>query len=222
MGALYYEAFTHGVTQQMKCHISSVLHRTLKNSFAMASMFEGQGGLVQSYQHCNCALLPSQTANKKARILPFRPAIPKRSSKHSNPRARGNITCATVDDEPGDWAPIDIDALSRQVRCSYKTTQRPGLIPATASTAHLSHFCALQLSQEADKLRKELSEQDNSSSQSDRPKEGADRLQEREAAAIERFREGAERLQDQESAALDPQQSPFGYEVRNPPMQHIS
>ena len=74
---------------------------------------------------------------------------------------------------------------------------------------------ALQLSQEADKLRRELSERESTSSQSDRPKEGADRLQEREEAALERSKEGADRLQDQESAALDPQQSPFGYEVSN-------
>ena len=72
---------------------------------------------------------------------------------------------------------------------------------------------AVQLSQEAEKLRRELSERESASSQSERPKEGADRLEEREAAALERSKEGADRLQDQQSAGLDPQQSPFGYEV---------
>ena len=71
-------------------------------------------------------------------------------------------------------------------------------------------FNALQLSQEAEKLRRELQERDDATSQSDRPKEGADRLQEREAAAVERFKEA---LQDREPAAPDSQQSPFGYEV---------
>ena len=72
---------------------------------------------------------------------------------------------------------------------------------------------AVQLSQEADKLRRELSEQDESSSQSERPKEGADRLQEQEQAALERTREALENLQNQGEPALSPQQSPFGYEV---------
>jgi hypothetical protein len=54
---------------------------------------------------------------------------------------------------------------------------------------------AVQLSQEADRLRRELSERDASTSQSDRPKEGADRLEERE------------------QAALNTHESPFGYEV---------
>ena len=54
----------------------------------------------------------------------------------------------------------------------------------------------MQLSQEADRLRRDLSEQDASSILGERPKEGADRLQERDEAT-------------QQS-----QLSPFGYEVR--------
>ena len=62
-------------------------------------------------------------------------------------------------------------------------------------TTALNPALAVQLSQEAERLRRELSERDASTSQSDRPKEGADRLEERE------------------QAALNTQESPFGYEV---------
>ena len=58
----------------------------------------------------------------------------------------------------------------------------------------------LQLSQEAERLRRELLERDASTSQSQRPKEGADRLQEMEETA---------------EAAPAPRQSPFGDEVQS-------
>ena len=68
------------------------------------------------HEHQNSLLSPLQTVSRRARIVPFQSAKQRPFYCHSTVK-RDILHCnAVVDDDSGDWAPIDIDALSRQVK----------------------------------------------------------------------------------------------------------
>lgn len=83
--------------------------------YSHARMFWGHRSSVYPHEHRNCALSSLYILSRKAGDLPFRSVNQKHSSSHSSSRQRSWRCNSTIDDDPGEWAPIDIDALSRQV-----------------------------------------------------------------------------------------------------------